>query len=81
MKVGTSPLAGAEMMTFLAPPLRCWAALSRSTKNPVDSMTTSAPTSPQGIFGRVRLGEDLDGPPRDLEVLAVGGNAVEVPSH
>ena len=34
-----------------------------------------------GNLGRVRLGEDLNGPPCDLEVLAVGGNAVEVPGH
>jgi hypothetical protein len=47
--VGTSPLAGAEMMTFLAPPLRWAAAATPSVKWPVDSMTTSAPTSPQGM--------------------------------
>jgi len=47
--VGTSPLDGAEMMTFLAPPLRWAAAATASVKRPVDSMTTSAPTSPQGM--------------------------------
>ena len=34
-----------------------------------------------GNLGRVRLGEDPDGPPGDLEVLAVGDDAVEMPSH
>src|SRR6266508_5373682 len=45
--VTSSPLAGAEMITFLAPDLRCRAALSRSVKRPVDSITTSTPRSPQ----------------------------------
>src|SRR4051794_29424071 len=36
------------MITFLAPASRCAAALSRSVKRPVDSITTSAPTSPHG---------------------------------
>ncbi len=40
---------GAEMMTRLAPPCRCAAALSRAVKMPVDSMTTSTPCSPHGI--------------------------------
>ena len=55
-KVGTSPLAGAETMTFFAPPLRCRAALSRAVKRPVDSITTSTPASPQGI----RAGSDSE---------------------
>ncbi len=46
--VMSSPFAGAEMMTFLAPASRCLAAFSRSVKNPVDSMTTSTPRSPHG---------------------------------
>ena len=41
-------LAGAEMITLRAPASRCLAAPARSRKRPVDSMTTSAPTSPQG---------------------------------
>src|SRR3954469_23138438 len=46
--VTSAPLAGAEMITFLAPASRWAAALSRSVKRPVDSITTSAPTSPHG---------------------------------
>ena len=46
---GTSPFAGAETITLRAPPARCRRALSASVKRPVDSMTTSAPTSPQGM--------------------------------
>ena len=37
-----------EMITFFAPAARCFAASSRLVKKPVDSITTSAPTSPQG---------------------------------
>ena len=44
--VMSSFLAGAEMMTFLAPLSACTLALVASVKKPVDSMTTSAPTSP-----------------------------------
>jgi hypothetical protein len=44
--VMSSFLAGAEMMTFLAPLSTCTLALLASVKKPVDSMTTSAPTSP-----------------------------------
>src|SRR5215204_6431711 len=47
--VRSSPLAGALMMTFLTVPRRCLAASSRLVKRPVDSMTTSAPTSSHGI--------------------------------
>jgi hypothetical protein len=46
--VMSSPLAGAEMMTFLAPAARCLPALSASVKKPVDSMTMSAPTLAHG---------------------------------
>jgi hypothetical protein len=46
--VKSSFLAGAEMMTFCAPPSRWALALVASVKNPVDSMTTSAPSSFQG---------------------------------
>ncbi len=43
--VRSSPLAGAEMMTFFAPPLVMWSsAIARSVKRPVDSTTISAPT-------------------------------------
>src|SRR4051812_13096917 len=36
------------MITLRAPASRCFAALSRSVNRPVDSITTSAPTSPHG---------------------------------
>ena len=55
------------MMTFLAPPSRCALALVASVKKPVDSTTTSAPTSPHFRLGRVALGEDLDGLVADLD--------------
>ena len=46
--VMSSFLAGAEMITFLAPPSRWALALVASVKKPVDSMTTSTPRSPHG---------------------------------
>src|SRR5215210_4770044 len=46
--VTSGSVAGAEMMTFLAPASRCLAASSRLVNRPVDSMTTSAPRSLQG---------------------------------
>ncbi len=46
--VMSSFLAGAEMTTFLAPASRCALALVPSVKKPVDSTTTSTPSSPQG---------------------------------
>src|SRR3954468_13864592 len=46
--VASGSVAGAEMMTFFAPASRCLAASSRFVKNPVDSITTSMPRSPQG---------------------------------
>jgi hypothetical protein len=41
-----------------------------SVKKPVDSMTMSAPTSAQSRFGRVALGESLDG--LAVDVIGVG---------
>ena len=46
--VTSSLEAGAEMMTFLAPPSRCALALVASVKKPVDSTTTSTPRSFHG---------------------------------
>src|SRR5919112_202374 len=46
--VRSSFFAGAEMITFLAPPSTCARALPASVNRPVDSMTTSAPRSAQG---------------------------------
>src|SRR5918998_23095 len=47
--VRSSPLAGAEMITFLAPPSSmCLRASAALVKKPVDSSTTSTPKSPHG---------------------------------
>ena len=48
--VMSSPLAGAEMITFLAPPSTCFRALSALVNNPVDSMTMSTPRSFHGSW-------------------------------
>mmetsp|Transcript_12076 Transcript_12076/g.17487 ORF Transcript_12076/g.17487 Transcript_12076/m.17487 type:complete len:218 (-) Transcript_12076:217-870(-) len=40
---------GAEITTFLAPPVKCAEAFSLVVKTPVDSTTYSAPHSPHGI--------------------------------
>jgi len=45
---------GAEMITFLAPPLRCKDAFSMVVKIPVDSQTYSAPRSPHGMLSGLR---------------------------
>ena len=47
-RVRSSFLAGAEMMTLLAPASRWALALVASVKYPVDSMTMSAPSSFHG---------------------------------
>src|SRR5215218_8499222 len=47
--VMSSSVAGAEMMTFLAPPAStCFRASAAFVKKPVDSTTTSTPRSPHG---------------------------------
>ncbi len=67
--VMSSSLAGAEMMTFLAPAARCFSASAALVKMPVDSMTMSTPSSPQGRFAGSRSAIDLDG-------LAADGDGV-----
>ena len=57
--VRSSPFAGAEMMTFFAPPCRCAAALAASVKRPVDSITISTPRSAQGICAGSRCENTL----------------------
>src|SRR4051794_22709855 len=52
--VTSSFFAGAEMITFLAPPSTCAFALVASVKNPVDSTTTSTPRSFQGSWAGSR---------------------------
>src|SRR6266536_2421138 len=64
--VTSSPLAGAEMITLRAPASRCWAALSRSVKRPVDSITMSTPRSPQPSLEGSRSAEALIGLPSTL---------------
>ena len=54
----SSLVAGAEMMTFLAPASMWAAAFSPSVKNPVDSMTISTPRSPQGSLAGSRSDSD-----------------------
>ena len=56
----SSPLAGALMMTFLAPASMWARAFSASVKRPVDSRTMSTPEVAPRQGGRVLLGEDLD---------------------
>ena len=46
--VASASVAGAEMITRLAPPSRWAAAASRAVNSPVDSTTTSTPSSPHG---------------------------------
>ena len=58
--VMSSPLAGAEMMTLLAPAAICFAALALSVKMPVLSMTTSTPSSPQGSCAGSRSDKRFD---------------------
>ena len=62
----SSFLAGAEMTTFLAPASRWAAALSRSVKKPVDSMTTSTPRSPHGSLPGSRSSRTLISVPSTL---------------
>src|SRR3954468_18199893 len=57
--VRSSPVAGAEMTTFLAPASRCLAAPSRLVKMPVDSTTTSTPRSFQGSSAGSRTARPL----------------------
>src|SRR6516165_4739493 len=46
--VRSSPLAGAEMMTFFTEPFRCFFASSALVNRPVDSTTTWTPSEDQG---------------------------------
>ena len=52
--VMSSFLAGAEMMTFLAPPSMCALAFCASVKKPVDSTMMSAPTPAQSMLAGSR---------------------------
>merc|ERR1719326_417970 len=58
--VGVSAsLAGAEMMTFLAPPSMCFMQPSVLVKAPVDSQTYSTPVAVQGISVGSRVAESV----------------------
>src|SRR2546428_1837930 len=61
--VMSSPLAGAEITTFLAPAVRCLDALSLSVKRPVLSSTSSTPRSFQGSFSGSFMADTLIGLP------------------
>merc|ERR1719375_2345548 len=62
--VGVSAsLAGAEMITFFAPPSVCFRQPSVVVKAPVDSQTYSTPTLPHGISVGSRVAERVMGRP------------------
>merc|ERR1719201_1120611 len=62
--VGVSAsLAGAEMMTCLAPPSMCFMQPSVVVKAPVDSQTYSTPTVPHGISVGSRVADRVTGRP------------------
>merc|ERR1719359_1699704 len=68
--VGVSAsLAGAEMITFFAPPFTCFMQPSVVVKAPVDSQTYSTPTSFQGISVGSRVDERVMGRPLTLRPL------------
>src|SRR5690242_6875678 len=58
-KVPSTSVPGAEMITFFAPAARCAAALSRLVNRPVDSITTSTPSSFHGSFDGSRSAHTL----------------------
>merc|ERR1719353_2887755 len=63
-RVGVSAsLAGAEMMTFLAPPSMCFMQPSVEVKAPVDSQTYSTPVSFHGISVGSRVADSDTGRP------------------
>merc|ERR1719389_382785 len=70
--VGVSAsLAGAEMMTFLAPPSMCFMQPSVVRKAPVDSQTYSTPTVPQGISVGSRVADRETGRPLIVKPVSV----------
>merc|ERR1719460_2415597 len=71
-RVGVSAsLAGAEMMTFLAPPSTCFMQPSVVVKAPVDSHTYSTPTVPHGISVGSRVAERVTGRPLMVRPVSV----------
>merc|ERR1719311_1888007 len=71
-RVGVSAsLAGAEMMTFLAPPSMCFMQPSVVVNAPVDSHTYSTPTSFHGISVGSRVAESETGRPLIVRPVSV----------
>ena len=65
----SSSVAGAEIITFLAPAVICFLASAALVKIPVDSTTTSTPNLPQGIFaGSLSALTEIVFPPTVIEV-------------
>ncbi len=55
----SSPLAGAEITTFLAPAARCLSASGRLVNRPVLSSTSSTPSAFQGSFSGSLIADTL----------------------
>merc|ERR1719326_945080 len=71
-RVGVSgSLAGAEMMTFLAPPSTCFMQPSVVVNAPVDSQTYSTPVSFQGISVGSRVADSETGRPLIVRPVSV----------
>merc|ERR1719387_655866 len=71
-RVGVSAsLAGAEMMTFLAPPSMCFMQPSVVMKAPVDSQTYSTPVDFHGISVGSRVAESETGRPLIVRPVSV----------
>merc|ERR1719231_1077835 len=78
--VGVSAsLAGAEMITFFAPPSTCFMQPSVVVKAPVDSQTYSTPTSFHGISVGSRVDESVIG--RPLTVRPPSATSIELPAR
>merc|ERR1719230_810852 len=71
-RVGVSAsLAGAEMITFLAPPSMCFMQPSVEVNAPVDSQTYSTPVSFHGISVGSRVAESVTSMPLTLRPVSV----------
>ena len=71
--VMSSPFAGAEMMTFFAPPSMCLRRIGRaSVKRPVDSSTMSTPRSFHGSFAGSFSAKTLISSPSTVIAVGVG---------
>merc|ERR1719454_2003567 len=81
--VGVSAsLAGAEMMTFLAPPSTCFMRPSVVVKAPVDSQTYSTPVSFHGISVGSRVADRETGRPLMVSpVSVISRGALEAAVH